>query len=91
MATTNIELTKEWTLVVASGDEFILSPLDAAIIEVATSDTEIEPTVARGHVISPGEREAINRAVIGPGVVYARVYDRDSRVPSAVAVSAWST
>ena len=94
MATTNPTITGAWTLIVAAGDEFFLSfPLSSQIIHVATgatdSEGEPEPPAAglTGHTLAPG-RDGMNRALIGPGPVYARCVDPTASVP--VALTAWT-
>ena len=94
MATSNPTITGAWTLIVNEGDEFFLSfPLSSQIIHVATgatdSEGEPEPPDAglTGHTLAPG-RDSINRALIGPGPVYARLADPLGTVK--VALTAWT-
>lgn len=76
MATTNPTITADWTLLVAdSGRDFFLSlpfasPHD---IEVATTENAlVPPSGLSGHVLSGNAQESINRALLGPGAVFAR-------------------
>lgn len=75
MATTNPVLTTAWSLIVTAGDDFLfeLPPTSQEIqAQIATRDTESVPTVS-GHTITARESEGMNRVLIGPGYVYARV------------------
>lgn len=79
MATTNPVLTNTWTLIVTAGDDFMLElPTSGQLFggdieaQIAISNTESVPTVT-GHTITARESEGINRNLIGPGYVYARV------------------
>lgn len=75
MATTNPILTAAWSLIVTAGDDFLLElpPTSKGIeAQVAIRDTETVPTVT-GHTITARESEGMNRNLIGPGYVYARV------------------
>ena len=97
MATTNPTVTGDWSQIVAEGDEFFLSfPLASQTIMVAIggsddsdSDSEAEAPAADllGHALAPG-RDGINRALLGPGPVFARTVDRDAAVK--VALTAWT-
>lgn len=72
--TSNPTLTSSWSLLVTAGDEFLLSaPVLHYRIEVAAVDDEGEPDVD-GHPLQGGgdSRESLNRALIGPGYIYAR-------------------
>ena len=92
MATTNPTIGTDWGLLVTTGDEFLLTaPTAAGVIEVAVSDTETAPEVA-GHPLNggggyPSPRESLNRALIGPGYVYAR---SKSGAAVTAALSAWT-
>ena len=93
MATTNPTIGTDWGLLVTAGDEFLLTaPSAAGVIEVAVSDTETAPEVA-GHPLCgggggyPSPRESLNRALIGPGYVYARA---KSGAAVTAALSAWT-
>ena len=83
MSTTNPTIfTSTWTLVVAAGDDFLLSlPFSSPItVEVATLATEpVDPDTPdtelagiTGHLLTGSAQESINRTLIGPGYVYAR-------------------
>ena len=88
MATRNITLTSEYTLIATSTQSFFLSLpwLTGATIEVATSDAEVVPSVA-GHEFTGRESESVNRALIGTGFVYAR---SKSGVPLVVRLNVWT-
>lgn len=72
MATTNPVITTSWAKVVTAGDEFTLgiSPGPQAAIAIACQAADEAPTVA-GQVIQ-SSHEAINRALTGPGYLYAK-------------------
>ena len=88
LATTNPTITGAWSQIVAAGDEFLLTlPLAGQSIHVAIGG-EGEPSAALlGHALAPG-RDSINRALIGPGPVYARLVDPAASV--AVALTVWT-
>jgi len=73
MATTNPTITTTWAKLADAGTEFLLTlPFSTRTsIEVATSDTDVAPTV-NGHVLRGDQYESINRTLIGTGYVYAR-------------------
>jgi len=73
MATSNPTLTTSWAKIVDSGDEFTfgLQPGSVTVVAIAAVDTDTDPAVAGHFLMSPGE--SINRALIGPGYVYAKV------------------
>jgi hypothetical protein len=90
MATTNITLTANWTQIIDDGDDFLLSLADASghrVIAVATAASAPAATL-RGHQLSTGSggNDAITRAIIGPGDVWAR----SQGSPAVLAVTAWS-
>ena len=95
LATTNPVITGAWTLIVAAGDEFLLTlPVASQTIFVAiggADDSDSDPQAPDpgiiGHPLAPG-RDGINRALIGPGPVYARLADPLGTVK--VALTAWT-
>lgn len=97
MATTNPTITGAWTLIVAAGDEFLLTqPVASQTLYVAVgavddsdsdSDPEAPPTDLLGHPLAPG-RDGMNRALLGPGPVFAKCVDPAASVP--VALTAWT-
>ena len=97
MATSNPAVTGAWTLLVNEGDEFLLTlPVASQTVFVAIggaddsdsdSDPQSPPTALLGHPLAPG-RDGINRALIGPGPVYARLADPLGTVK--VALTAWT-
>ena len=95
LATTNPVITGAWSLIVAAGDEFLLSlpvasqSVHVAIGEVDDSDSDPEPppTTLLGHALVPGA-DGMNRALLGPGPVYARCTDPAASVP--LALTAWT-
>lgn len=89
MATTNPALTTSYTKIVDAGDEFLLTlPLTATTaVDVAVADTESAPAdTVIGHRLSTDQHEALNRALTGPGYIYARAIDR----ACTVAVTTWT-
>lgn len=88
MATTNPALTTSWSKIVDAGDEFFLTlPFATRVsIEVATKDTDTAPSV-QGHVLRGDRLESMNRSLIGPGYVYARVVSAGS---VSVVLNAWT-
>lgn len=97
MATTNPTVTGAWTLIVNEGDEFLLTlPVASQTIYVAIggaddsdSDSDAEAPAAGviGHPLAPGQ-DGINRALLGPGPVFAKCIDPAASVP--VALTAWT-
>ena len=93
MATSNPTITGNWTLIVPEGDEFLLTlPLASQAAHVAigdstSSDPEPPPNDLLGHAMVPGA-DGINRALLGPGPVYARCTDPAASMP--VALTAWT-
>ena len=97
MATTNPTVTGAWTLIVNEGDEFLLTlPVASQTIYVAIggaddsdSDSDAESPAAGliGHPLAPGQ-DGINRALLGPGAVFAKCIDPAASV--AVALTAWT-
>lgn len=88
MATQNPEIGTTYTLIANSTQNFFLTlPWNTnAKVEIATSDTQVIPTV-KGHELSGRETESINRAVIGPGFVYARCKSGSNR---AIILNVWA-
>lgn len=97
MATTNPIVTGAWTLIVNEGDEFLLTlPVASQTIYVAIggaddsdSDSDAEAPAAGviGHTLAPGQ-DGINRALLGPGPVFAKCVDPAASV--LVALTAWT-
>lgn len=97
MATTNPIVTGAWTLIVNEGDEFLLTlPVASQTIYVAIggaddsdSDSDAEAPAAGviGHPLAPGQ-DGINRALLGPGPVFAKCVDPAASV--LVALTAWT-
>lgn len=88
MATSNVTLGPVWSLLATTGDEFFLSlPFSSRVtVEIAVSDTEVVPVVPIGHLLRGEGLQEMNRALLGPGYVYAR-----SAVPGVNAVlTAWT-
>ena len=87
MPTTNPVLSgPSWQLIVNEGDEFFLSlPETSQTVYVSTGD----PPAANllGHTLAAGQ-DSINRALIGPGPVFARCHDPQASV--TVALTAWT-
>ena len=97
MATSNPIITGNWSLIVQEGDEFLLTlPLSSQSVHVAIgaaddsdsdSDPEAPPTDLLGHALVPGA-DGMNRALLGPGPVFAKCVDPTASVP--VALTAWT-
>lgn len=97
MATTNPTVTGAWTLIVADGDDFVMTlPQPSQIVYVAIggaddsdSDSDAEAPAASllGHGLTPGA-DGISRAIIGPGPVFARL--ADPLGTTRVALTAWT-
>ena len=97
MATTNPNVTGAWTMLVAAGDEFMMTlPVASQTIFVAIggaddsdsdSDPEPPPTDLLGHAMVPGA-DGMNRALIGPGPVFAKCVDPSATV--TMALTAWT-
>ena len=97
MATANPALTGDWTLIVNAGDEFLLTlPQACQIVYVAIgsnddsdSDSEAQAPSSNllGHALAAG-RDGMNRALIGPGPVFARCVDPLASV--TLALTAWT-
>ena len=96
--TTNPTLSgAAWQLIVAADDEFLLTlPLASQTVFVAIggaddsdsdSDPEPPPTALLGHPLAPG-RDGMNRALIGPGPVFAKCVDPAASV--ILALTAWT-
>ena len=71
MSTTNVVFDKSWKKIVNAGDEFLLTVpvVFRQTVEVAIGEPEAG---AAGHEIDSQLTQAMNRALIGPGDVYAR-------------------
>lgn len=82
MATTNPTLTTAWAKIVDSGEEFTfgLQPGPVSTVAIAAVATDTAPAVA-GHQLA-GPTESINRSLIGPGYIYAKLV-------SGSATAAW--
>ena len=72
--TENLTLTADYQLIVAAGDDFLLTlPRNQGSIEVVPMPGASPPNASLvGHVLGPDQREGMNRAVSGPGALYAR-------------------
>jgi len=90
MPTSNPAITcPGWTYLVADGDEFLLTlPQACQTIYVAIGlDANTPPAGELGHALQAGE-DGINRALIGPGPVFARCVD--PRASVTLALNAWT-
>lgn len=96
--TTNPTLSgAAWQLIVADGDEFLLTlPVASQTVYVAIgtaddSDSDSDPQAPApgiiGHPLASG-RDGMNRALLGPGPVFAKCVDPTASVP--VALTAWT-
>lgn len=86
--TANVALTSRWAVVVAAGDEFMLTiPHPTRFdIEIATTDSDSTAPAVVGHVLNGDQPEGITRALLGPGTVWART--RGGGL--VVAINAWT-
>lgn len=88
MATTNISVDHDWTLVVATAaTNATVSCAEVAVMEFATTaDDETEPTVT-GHVLRT-TGEAVTRSMLGSGSVWCRIVSGSPETVTAV-VDTW--
>lgn len=88
MATQNITLGSDYVLIAADTQSFFLSipKLNDAAVEVATSDSEVAPTVL-GHEFTGRKAESPSRTLLGAGFVYAR---SKSGAPISVRLDVWT-
>ena len=71
MPTINQTITSTWVKVASDSDDTLLVTWDAPVlIEVATTSTDVVPTV-KGHSLS--REDAISRIVLGDGYVWVRL------------------
>ena len=98
MATLNPTLSgPAWQPIVAAGDEFLLTlPQASQTIYLAIgtaddsdsdSDPEPPPADLLGHPLASG-RDGMNRALLGPGPVFAKCVDPSATV--TLALTAWT-
>lgn len=83
MATINQTVTGSWQLFVGAGEDFLLTypHQNDDILEFAIQDTEVAPAVGlKSHTLSSLDREALNRAIVGPGYLYLRTVDGDNAI-----------
>jgi hypothetical protein len=70
MATVNIAVDEDWTLVASAAlDLFLLTTSDGIEVAVTAGDST-EPDIGHGH--SVGTQLGVTRELIGPGAVWAR-------------------
>lgn len=80
-------LTGDWSLLVTAGDEFTLTLRDGSPVRVAAQDAATAPaSLDTGHTLMADPREAWNRALAGPGYIYARAMLGAAKVE----LSAWT-
>jgi len=97
MATANPTITGPLSLIVNEGDEFLLTlPKACQTVFVAIgaadgSDTSSDPDEPAasllGHPLAAGQ-DGMNRALLGPGPVFARCVDPSANV--VLALTAWT-
>lgn len=82
MATQPLQpLTGDWSLLVTAGDEFTLTLRDGSPVRIAAQDAAVTPaSLEDGHTLMADSREAWNRALAGPGYIYARALNGAARV-----------
>lgn len=87
-ATTNPALTATWSVLVAVGNDFLLSlPFATRYdIEVATTDSAVTAPTVVGHVLAGDQQEGLTRDLLGPGTVWARTRSG----AATVVLNAWA-
>lgn len=82
MATQPLQpLTGDWSLLVTAGDEFTLTLRDGSPVRIAAQDAAAAPdSLDTGHTLMADTREAFNRALSGPGYVFARAMNGAAKV-----------
>lgn len=83
--TTDVRSSDSWAVLVADGDEFLLTGTDNAGVRLATGAST--PTV-RGHVLQLGAGAGITRQLIGPGIVWWRSLQPGR--PADAALTVWT-
>jgi len=82
MTTTNVALTTAWTKLADTGDSPVLiSQQGINEVEYATTVSGAPSAALNGHLLK--STEAITRAVLGTGEIYARIVPRHSSPTSA--------
>ncbi|MBP6734034.1 MAG: hypothetical protein KAX51_04500 [Chromatiaceae bacterium] len=86
--TANITVIPNWSVLVAAGDEFIVTLASPTRfdVEVATTDSAGTAPAVAGHLLNGDQPEGLTRSLLGPGTVWART--RGGSV--AVVVNAWT-
>ncbi len=73
MATVDVTFANDWTKIVEAGEEFLLTVPSYFSDKVAVAVAAAPPAATvTGHVLDPVRSQEMNRALIGPGIVYAR-------------------
>jgi len=86
MPTSNMEITKAWKNVADSADDpVMITYRGAAYMEVALTATSTAPTIARGHMISPGF--VVTRDAVGNGYIWMRCNPDGPQVISNIEIS----
>lgn len=83
MATTNLTLTGDWTLIADDTQEFTFGVSDGSPVSqvaIAAMATEVAPEITGQVMATPVHQ--VNRALTGPGFIYARAL-------GSVSLSAW--
>lgn len=79
-ATSNLTLTPTWVkAVTGTTEDFLASTHETGSVEFAVTATDVTPTLAKGHLLQAGD--ALTRAVVGTGYVWAR---KASKFPAQV-------
>jgi hypothetical protein len=77
----NTALTSDWSLLVSSGLEFTLTLPGATPVRLCAQDAAVAPvSFDNGHTIMADSRESWNRALAGPGYIYARALNGAAQV-----------
>jgi hypothetical protein len=76
MATVNTTITSAWTkLADAADDPVLITSGTSAVVEVATVATNVAPSVTGHRLEELASGQAVTRAVIGDGYIFARIVD----------------
>jgi hypothetical protein len=86
----NITITKAWEPHIAADLNFLLTCTASITFEAyPMPDDETAPNLDEGHTLSPWKRDALNRAVIGPGVIWLRIAASESAATARAVLSTW--
>ncbi|MBK1719227.1 hypothetical protein [Thiocystis violacea] len=87
----NITITHTWQPRIPADVEFFLTCTAGAIWEAyPMADDVTAPDIEEGHTGNPWERDALNRTLIGPGVIWLRLAPSESATGARAVLSTWS-